>query len=756
MTPEQKIAYPHALPPYGSPPDLPISDGIYHEMKSPLSSSNSDNNRRRRRPSSLGESRGWSPNPRPVTSKSLENREPSIHRPTSEATRDESKDPKVVTANVVKVDGRSSLKATQGLQLVAALGRFPVLLVFANTPAEMGDSAESSAGNRCSPKRRCLSLGKKKTRRSRWRICQTRKESCGRVKEAAFAGTDGTPGVAMAAAQFAALDYVVLVGFLVISTLIGIYFAWKDRRSTSNRTFLTGNKELGWVPVSFSMMASFLSSIAILGLPSEVFNRGSMLWMGAVSAILAIVIAASVFLPMYYNMDITSINELLYMGVVLYGPSLALGSVTGIPVWISILLNGLVCTFYTAIGGMKAVVWTDVVQMVLIYVGFIMVCLSGTYHVGGIAKVIELNTQGGRLIIANWSLNPYMTYTSWNVTLSWTIAWMGAYCASQTQVQRYSAIASLEKAKKALLWNIPGVASTIMLSVMSGLVLFAVYGKCDPRLTGEIEKADQLMPYIVQDLLRSWPGLSGLLVASVFSGSLSTLSSGYNALAAVTWDDFVRPRVNLSGRKAVYVTKIIAGIYGILSVFIAFLAGTMDSIVQASSSLIGAMTGPLLAVFVMGMLVPYIRKNGAIYGVSFGLLFSWWLTIGSIMYPRQGDDLPTSNEQCLAVSDNATVTALPLSELVVHGSFDPPSTPEGMLAFYHISFIWISGVGFIVTLIFSTMITVLFGKYDKDNRVDPRYIAPFARRFMSSQEDPLKMASYKTVPTADNNGTSGL
>ncbi|XP_028966362.1 sodium-coupled monocarboxylate transporter 1 [Galendromus occidentalis] len=573
----------------------------------------------------------------------------------------------------------------------------------------------------------------------------------------------------MGAAQFALLDYLVLLGFLLVSTLIGVYFAWKDRRSTSNKTFLTGNKELGWVPVSFSMMASYLSSIAILGLPSEVYNRGAILWLGAVSATIAILVAARVFLPMYYNMDITSINEylekrfnstavrslaagvfviqtLLYMGVVLYGPSLALGSVTGIPVWMSILLNGLVCTFYTAIGGMKAVVWTDVVQMILIYAGYIMVCVAGISHVGGIGRVIEINQQGGRLIFANWSFNPYYTYTTWNVTLSWTIGWMGAYCASQTQVQRYSAIASLEKARKALLWNIPGVSSTLLLSVLSGLVLYAVYGHCDPRFRGDIEKTDQLMPFIIQDLLRDYPGLSGLLVASVFSGSLSTLSSGYNALAAVTWDDFIRPRVSLSDRQAVYTTKAVAGMYGVLSVFIAFLAGSMESIIQASSSLIGAMTGPLLAVFVLGITIPYVRKNGALWGVCLGLAFAWWLTLGSIIYPRSGDNLPVDNAQCLA--PNAT--------LLERGSFDPPKTPDGIMAFYHISFIWISALGFVATLIFAVAVSTFFESDDKTEKLDPRYIVPFARRFMDLGDDPMKMTSYKAVPTNEQNRNSHL
>ncbi|XP_077488579.1 sodium-coupled monocarboxylate transporter 2-like [Amblyomma americanum] len=547
----------------------------------------------------------------------------------------------------------------------------------------------------------------------------------------------------MAAAQFAVRDYVVLVGFLVLSAGIGVFFAWRDRRNKSNKQFLTANKELGWVPVSMSMMASFLSSIAILGLPSEVFVRGATIWTGAISSSIAVLVAAFVFLPMYYKMDITSINEylekrfmstairniasavfivqtLLYMGVVLYGPSLALGSVTGIPVWSSILLNGIVCTFYTAIGGIKAVVWTDVVQMVLIYVGYIMVIVSGLYHLGGFGNMWRIAGDGGRLIFVDFSTSLYDTYTTWNVVLGWTIGWMSAYCASQTQVQRYSSMKSLRRARRALLLNIPGVAITLLMSVLSGLIIYAVYGECDPRLTGDIDKADQLMPYIVQDLLRNYPGLSGLLVASVFSGSLSTLSSGYNALAAVTWDDFVRPRVTMSDAGALRLTKAMAAAYGMLSISIAFLTGTMESIIQASASLVGALSGPLLAIFVLGTFFPCVKKKGALAGIVLAITMSWWLALGSIMYPRDADDLPTSTARCTAF--NQTLTA---------GSFDPPPLPSGIFQFYHISFIWIGIVGFIVHMVVSLTVSLIFERNEKEE-VNPKLICPFVRQYMSN------------------------
>ncbi|KAL1486413.1 hypothetical protein MTO96_031399, partial [Rhipicephalus appendiculatus] len=115
--------------------------------------------------------------------------------------------------------------------------------------------------------------------------------------------------MAMAAPHFVALDYVVLMSFLALSAGIGVFIAWRDRRTMSNKHFLTGNRQLNRLPVSLSMMASYLSSIGILGQPSEVFLRGSTLWTSAISATVSITVAAFVFLPMYYKMDITSINE---------------------------------------------------------------------------------------------------------------------------------------------------------------------------------------------------------------------------------------------------------------------------------------------------------------------------------------------------------------------------------------------------------------------------------------------------------------
>ncbi|XP_050027272.2 sodium-coupled monocarboxylate transporter 1-like isoform X1 [Dermacentor andersoni] len=545
----------------------------------------------------------------------------------------------------------------------------------------------------------------------------------------------------MAAHTFVALDYVVLVSFLLLSAGIGVFFAWHDRRGNSNRRFLTANKQMNWLPVSLSMTASFLSAASVLGLPSEVFVRGSTFGLGVISTTLAILMAAFIFMPMYYKMDITSINEylekrftsrvirkigsilfivhtLLYLGVALYGPSLALGSVTGFPVWSSILLNGAVCTFYTSIGGIKAVVWTDVVQVVLIYVAYIMVIATGLHHLGGFGAMWQIASDGGRLIFNNFSVSPYETYTVWTMVFGWTITWMGMYCANQTQAQRYSSIGSLEGARKALMLNIPGMALNVTMAVLSGLTLYAVYGSCDPRLTGDIRKADQLVPYIVQDKLHEYPGLSGLLAAAVYSSSLSTLSSGYNSLAAVTWEDFLRPAIKTSEASALRITKLTAATYGLLSISIAFLVGTMGSIVQAASSLSGALCGPMVAIFVLGFLFPCCKKKGAIAGTVVAIIISSWMSLGSIVYPRKPYTLPTTTTGCAD-----------FNETIISGSYEPPPHPSGIYQFYHISFMWVAFVGFVVHVVVSLAVSLAF-EWNESEYVDPMYVCPLVRKYM--------------------------
>ncbi|KAL3229301.1 hypothetical protein MRX96_023618 [Rhipicephalus microplus] len=450
--------------------------------------------------------------------------------------------------------------------------------------------------------------------------------------------------------RFTVTDYSVMCLMLCVSSGIGIYFAWRDRRDVSNKAFLMGNRELGVFPVAMSLMASFQSATTVLGYPAEMYYKGTQFWVAVFGLAISNVIAAELILPVLYNLHMTSVNSylerrfcsaavrtvgslsfitntLLYMGVVLYGPSVALESVTGLPVWASILFIGLICTFYTVLGVMK---------------------------VGSPEKVWTTAKEGGRIQFLNTQVDTQSSVSLWNVLLGTTFIWLASYGTSQTQVQRFCSVSTLREAKTALYVNIPGVMINISLGCVAGLVIYANYPNCDPLKSGKISKQDQLIPFFVMETLSVVPGLPGLFVACVFSGALSTLSSGFNSLAAVTWEDFIKKWWHASEKKAAYVTKAVASAYGLLTIGLAFLAGSIGSILKAAFAMSGALSGPLLGVFLLGMVLPSCNGKGALCGLLLGQMLCLWVVVGSLSSVPLNEDLPTSTSGCEQF-DNTTM-----------------------------------------------------------------------------------------------------
>lgn len=138
----------------------------------------------------------------------------------------------------------------------------------------------------------------------------------------------------------------------------------------------------------------------------------------------------------------------------------------------------------------------------------------------------------------------------------------------------------------------------------------------------------------------------GLFTACVFSGALSTLSSGFNSLAAVTWEDFLRDYFpNIPGSRIKSITKLIAAAYGVVSLALAFVVGQLGTVLQASVSLSGSVRGPLLSLYILAFFFPFINSRGAITGVISGVSTSLFMAFGVLFSPRPKAhlDLYTSN-----------------------------------------------------------------------------------------------------------------
>ncbi|XP_074904905.1 sodium-dependent multivitamin transporter isoform X3 [Buteo buteo] len=380
--------------------------------------------------------------------------------------------------------------------------------------------------------------------------------------------------------EFTVIDYSIFVLLLVLSSAIGLFYALSGDRQRTVQEFLLANRNMGFLPVALSLLATFQSAVAILGVPAEIYRFGTEYWFLGCSYFLGLLIPAHVFIPVFYRLRITSTYEYLelrfnktvrvfgtitfifqmviYMGVVLYAPALALNAVTGFDLWSAVLTMGLVCTLYTTLGGLKAVIWTDVFQTLVMFAGQLAVILVGARRVGGMARVWHLAEQEGKISGIDLDPDPFKRHTFWTLAVGGVFMMLSLYGVNQAQVQRYLSARSEREAKLSCYAVFPCQQIVLCLSCLTGLVMF-VYDREHPLApTQRPGSSDQLVLYFVMDVLQDLPGLPGLFVACLFSGCLSTISSAFNSLATVTMEDLVRPHCpGLSESRATLLSKLL-------------------------------------------------------------------------------------------------------------------------------------------------------------------------------------------------------
>ncbi|KAL6079209.1 hypothetical protein STEG23_018363, partial [Scotinomys teguina] len=381
--------------------------------------------------------------------------------------------------------------------------------------------------------------------------------------------------------SFVVWDYVVFAGMLLISAAIGIYYAFAGGGQQTSKDFLMGGRSMTAVPVALSLTASFMSAVTVLGTPAEVYRFGAMFSIFGITYFFVVVISAEVFLPVFYKLGITSTYEILYTGIVIYAPALALNQVTGFDLWGAVVATGVVCTFYCTMGGLKAVVWTDVFQVGIMVAGFASVIIQAAITQGGIDTVLRDASNGGRLNFWNFNPNPLQRHSFWTIIIGGTFTWTTIYGINQSQVQRYISCKNRLHAKLSLYINLVGLWVILTCSVFCGLALYSRYHDCDPWTSKKVSEVDQLMPYLVLDILQNYPGVPGLFVACAYSGTLSTVSSSINALAAVTVEDLIKPHFkSLSEKSLSWISQGMSVLYGALCIGMAALASLMGALLQ--------------------------------------------------------------------------------------------------------------------------------------------------------------------------------
>lgn len=256
---------------------------------------------------------------------------------------------------------------------------------------------------------------------------------------------------------------------------------------------------------------------------------------------------------------------------------------------LAILATFAVCIFYTSLGGIKAVIWTNVFQAACMLGSCLVVVTVGEAAVGGAGAVFNTSYSSQRIEI--FSLDPSLLtrHTFWSQTVGGYFTWMTIYAINQTMIQRYLTVRDLRTAKLSI-W-LSGVAITVILSMVAyaGLIIFARYEDCDPVTSGLVSTKDQLLPLFVMDILGSVPGFPGFFVAGVFSGALSTVSGGLNSLTAVALEDFVKLywMPDITEEAATRMSKWLGVGFGVFSYLLTFLVKNIPGLVQAWLGIFG-------------------------------------------------------------------------------------------------------------------------------------------------------------------------
>ncbi|KAI4465465.1 sodium-coupled monocarboxylate transporter [Holotrichia oblita] len=426
-------------------------------------------------------------------------------------------------------------------------------------------------------------------------------------------------------------------------------------------------------------------------MPAEMYTYGTQFWMIITSEGLVSITMAVAYLPVFYKLQITTSYE----------------------------------------GGLKAVVWTDTVQTVVMVGALIVVMTMGTINGGGFAEVWKRNKDGGRLDFFNFDLDPTIRHTFWTVSIGNYFAWLASCSINQAMVQRCLAMPSLAKAHVTVGILVVGIMTLVSMCCYMGLLIFAAYHKCDPVTRGAIVKSDQLLPYYVMHITSSLPGLPGLFVSGVFSAALSSMSTGLNSMTGVIFEDLIKPYVKrpLSEAKASFLMKIIVVIIGTICVAMVFVVEKMGALIQASGSLGAITAGPLLGIFSLGMFFPSANPLGALVGgIVSGSLITW-ISIGTQLQMAKGlirfPQKPVSVEGCSA---NWITEYL---NLALH----PDSTPkilEPPFVLYRLSYMYYTAVGCLTAITVGIIVSYLSGR--NKHKVHRDLFSPVIHRFLKDEE----------------------
>lgn len=439
--------------------------------------------------------------------------------------------------------------------------------------------------------------------------------------------------------HFYPLDYGVLITYLLAMVLIGIILA--GRENTTDDFFLAGRR-IPWWAAGLSIFGTQLSAITFMAIPAKVYATDWVYILGNMCIVLVAPLVVFFYLPFFRRLNVTTAYEYLEkrfnlsvrlfgsasfvlfqlgrMGIVLFLPAIALSAVTGISTMTCIIIMGVLATLYTVLGGIEAVVWTDVVQVIVLLGGAILSLFVAIGKVGcGFGEAFALAGSADKFHTFNWTWD-ITTTAVWVVVVGNLMSNLIPYTTDQAVIQRYLTTRDEKEARKAIWTN-------AVLTIPAGLIFFAVgtalwlFYQQHPAQLNPTLSTDAIFPLFIAQQLPA--GITGLVVAGLFAAAMSTLDSSMNSVSTAIVTDFYRRfRPDAPDRQCLSLARWLVVLIGALAVLTAMwmASSNIKSLWDAFVTILGLTGGALAGMFILGIFTRRAHGVGTLIGAFCGAI----------------------------------------------------------------------------------------------------------------------------------------
>jgi len=435
--------------------------------------------------------------------------------------------------------------------------------------------------------------------------------------------------------RFGALNYSILGVYLLALVAMGFYFSRREK--TTNDFFKAGGR-IPWWAAGLSIFGTQLSAITFMAIPAKTFATDWRYFLGNVAIVMVAPLIILLFLPFYRRLNVTTAYEYLErrfnlatrllgsvmfmlfqfgrIGIVLFLPSLALSVVTGMDVSACIIVMGALCVLYTVLGGIEAVIWTDVLQVVVLLGGGVFCLVLIPFRVpGGWNAMNDIADSASKLRLLDFRLD-LTTATFWAILFGGLGANIISYGSDQSVIQRYLTTRDEKSAARGIWTNAILCIPASLLFFGIGTALFAFYKSHPHTMSPTIRNADAIFPwYIVTQLPQ---GVAGLLIAGVFAAAMSSLDSSMNSVAtAFTTDFYRRFKPGADDHTCLTLARWVTVIIGLLGTSFALMMARWEikSLWDQFATFLGLFGGGLGGLFLLAIFTRRTHGTGALVGL---------------------------------------------------------------------------------------------------------------------------------------------